>query len=137
MTIAPVATTALYGGILGLIYFVLSANVIRYRFTRRIDLGDGGYPEVNRAIRAHANFAEYVPLTLLLIGLAEALLTRQSVIHLLGGGLVLARAAHGLGMCVTIGGRHFPGRVVGAALTMVVLFAAAVAAIVAHFLVRI
>lgn len=134
MTIAPVATTALYGGILGLIYFVLTINVIRYRFSLQVDLGDGGHKSLNRAIRAHANFAEYVPLTLLLIGLAEALLTRQFIIHLLGGGLVLGRAAHGWGLARASGAS--PGRMIGMLLTMVVLFAAAIVAIAAHFRVQ-
>lgn len=134
MTIAPVATTALYGGILGLIYFALSANVIRYRFTLKVDLGDGGHKPLHRAIRAHANFAEYVPLSLLLIGLAEALLTRQVIIHLLGGGLVVGRIAHGWGLARATGAS--PGRMVGTILTMVVLFVAAVVAIAAHFRVQ-
>lgn len=135
MTIAPVATTALYGGILGLLYFALSVNVIRYRFSLKVDLGDGGHKPLNLAIRAHANCAEYVPLTLLLIGLAEALLTRQLIIHLLGGGLVLGRVAHGWGLA-RVGGAS-PGRMVGTILTMVVLFAAAVLAIAAHFRVQV
>ncbi|MGQ3029572.1 MAG: MAPEG family protein, partial [Ferrovibrionaceae bacterium] len=115
MTIAPVATTALYGGILGLIYLVLTINVIRYRFTLKVDLGDGGQEPLNLAIRAHANFAEYVPLILLLIGLCEALLTRQLIIHLLGGGLVLARVLHGWGLARSGGGS--PGRMIGMVLT--------------------
>lgn len=135
MTIAPVATTALYAGILGLIYFALSANVIRYRFSLQVALGDGGHPSLARAIRAHANFAEYVPLTLLLIALAEALLARQLLIHLLGGGLVFARAAHGWGLARNTGAS--PGRMIGTILTMVILFAASVLAIAAHFRVQV
>ncbi|MBN9525273.1 MAG: MAPEG family protein [Alphaproteobacteria bacterium] len=135
MTIAPVATTALYGGILGLIYLVLTINVIRYRFTLKVDLGDGGQEPLNLAIRAHANFAEYVPLILLLIGLCEALLTRQLIIHLLGGGLVLARVLHGWGLARSGGGS--PGRMIGMVLTMGLLFVSAALAIAAHFRVQI
>lgn len=135
MTIAPVATTALYGGILGLVYLVLTVNVIRYRFSLKVNLGDGGHEPLNLAIRAHANFAEYVPLTLLLIGLCEALLTRQLIVHLLGGGLLLGRILHGWGLARA--GGETPGRKYGMLLTMVVLFAAAAFAIAAHFRVQI
>jgi uncharacterized membrane protein YecN with MAPEG domain len=34
--------------------------------------GDGGDPEMSQAIRAHGNFAEYVPLGLILLGLVRA-----------------------------------------------------------------
>lgn len=135
MTIALVATTALYGGILGLVYLVLTVNVIRYRFSLKVNLGDGGHEPLNLAIRAHANFAEYVPLTLLLIGLCEALLTRQLIVHLLGGGLLFGRILLGWGLARASGGT--PGRKYGMLLTMVVLFAAAAFAIAAHFRVQI
>ncbi|MEN9842262.1 MAG: hypothetical protein RLZZ612_91 [Pseudomonadota bacterium] len=39
----------------------------------RVAVGDGGHPELLRAMRVHANFAEYVPLSLGLILVTSAL----------------------------------------------------------------
>eukprot|EP00466_Bigelowiella_natans_P009415 jgi/Bigna1/89993/estExt_fgenesh1_pg.C_600003 len=54
--------TALYGGALTLWYLVLTARVILYRRENLIGLGDGNNNTMQRRIRAHGNFAEYVPL---------------------------------------------------------------------------
>ena len=61
----------IYAGFLGLVFIFLSVRVIRARRQERVALGDGGNPQVRRAMRVHANFAEYVPLALILIAFAE------------------------------------------------------------------
>ena len=53
---------ALYAGLNGLILLWLAAAVSRIRLRTGIWLGDGGAPELVRAMRGLANFAEYVPL---------------------------------------------------------------------------
>ncbi|HEY1856635.1 MAPEG family protein [Acidocella sp.] len=61
-------------GVLELIYGVLTCRVFVVRFRSRIMLGDGsgsGGEKLLIAVRTHANFAEYVPLILLLLGAAE------------------------------------------------------------------
>ncbi|MFT2095263.1 MAPEG family protein [Acidiphilium multivorum] len=70
MTFPTVA--AGYGALLALIYLVLSLWVGFGRFGFRVIHGDGGNDRLARRIRAHANFAEYVPLILLLAALLEA-----------------------------------------------------------------
>ena len=55
------------------------------------------------AARTHANFAEYVPLGLILIGLVEADGTRRWFVLLLAALLVIGRALHPIGM-----GRKIP-----------------------------
>jgi hypothetical protein len=57
---------ALYAGILALLYLVLTFRTIVLRGRLRVTLGDGGSEALQRAIRAHANFGEYVPLALVL-----------------------------------------------------------------------
>ncbi len=57
---------ALYGGLLALLYLILSFRTIVLRGRLRVTLGDGGSEALQRAIRAHANFGEYVPLALVL-----------------------------------------------------------------------
>ena len=54
-------------GLLGLLAVSLTVSVGRLRMTKKIYLGDGGDPEMLKAIRAHGNFMEYVPLCLVLI----------------------------------------------------------------------
>jgi hypothetical protein len=54
-------------GALGIIYLVLAARVVRGRWTHRVSLGDGGNAAMQRLIRAHGNFGEYVPMLLILM----------------------------------------------------------------------
>ncbi|MGI9379312.1 MAG: MAPEG family protein, partial [Methyloligellaceae bacterium] len=63
--------TPVYAGFLTLIFVFLSFRVIQFRRTARIALGDAGDRELFRRCRVQANFTEYVPLALILMGLAE------------------------------------------------------------------
>ena len=91
---------ALYAAPLAFLYVALALNVIRLRFKHRVSLGTGEVPKLERAIRAHGNFAEYIPFTLILIGLAEYLGAPIWLIHLFGGALLLGRLSHGYCLCV-------------------------------------
>jgi uncharacterized membrane protein YecN with MAPEG domain len=111
--------TPLYAGLLVLWFLVLSIRVIRRRGSDRIVLGDGGNPGMLRLIRGHANFAEYVPLALLLMAMLELSHFSIYVLHALGITLLFARLIHGYALSFT---PHFMfGRVAGAALTFLVL----------------
>ena len=90
--------TALYASLLALIFLVLSVRVIGLRRVVRIGLGDGGDAALLRRVRVHANFAEYVPLCLILIGLAESLRAPPVLLHGLGGLLLAARISHAYGV---------------------------------------
>ena len=63
--------TPLFAAIFGIIYVVLAFGVIKLRFKGQVSLGDGGDEELEKAIRVHGNFAEYVPFTLLLLWFVE------------------------------------------------------------------
>jgi len=119
----PLAT-ALYAAIIGLLAASLTVNVIRNRVALKIDDGDGGNATMRMAIRAHANFAQHAPFALLLIGLAEAIGTGKTVIHVLGAALVLARFLSAWGL-LSAEGQTF-GRQSGAGLTVLVLASASV-----------
>ena len=116
--------TPLYAALLAVWFIVLSLRVIRLRGSARVSLGDGGDAMLQRAIRAHANFAEYVPLALLMLLVLE--LSRFSIywIHALGIVLVIARLLHGYALAFTAQFRF--GRTVGFALTFAVLLIEAV-----------
>ena len=66
-----ITVTAVTAGLLALVYLVLSIRVIKLRGQNSISLGDGGNEALQRAIRGHGNFAEYAPMGVLLLLIAE------------------------------------------------------------------
>ena len=118
-----IETTALYTGLLGLLFWALSARVMWWRFSTGVVVGDQDDPSKTGMIRAHANFFEYVPITLLMIALLELGEFASPWLHSLGAGLLVARLLHAVGMSRTPGVSL--GRRVGTALTMVVMGVAA------------
>ena len=63
---------ALYAALLAVMYVVLTVRVILVRVALKASLGDGGGDtRLLRAVRAHGNFAEFVPFAVVLIALAE------------------------------------------------------------------
>jgi uncharacterized protein len=87
-----------YAAILGLIFFVLSLRVIRFRHRSRIGLGSGGDPLLERRIRVHANFAEYVPIALILLTFVEMQGTPTWLLHILCAAFLLGRMVHAYGV---------------------------------------
>lgn len=90
--------TALYAALLAPLLILLSVRVIRLRRSERVAIGDGGDASLLRAMRVHANFSEYVPLALVLMGLAESLATAPLLLHALGATLVAGRLSHAYGV---------------------------------------
>jgi uncharacterized protein len=115
--------TPLYAGLLTLFFVVLSARVVNLR-RRGIIFGDNGDVGVIRIVRAQANFAEYVPLALLMLGLLEMGRFSIYLLHALGIALLIARLLHGVAL--SFGWQIRFGRVAGAALTFIVLLIEAV-----------
>lgn len=93
-----VRISLIYAALLALIFIALSLRVVRNRFKSNVSLGDGGHTLLNVAIRTHANFAEFVPLALILIISVEFLAYPKMVVHLLGLTLLLARLSHIYGL---------------------------------------
>jgi len=94
---------------LALEFVALSINVTRMRAKTKIGLGAGGetsapFGQEDKAspllvaIRNQAHFAEYVPISLLLLGLLELAGADRQVLLGLAGVLVLARLMIPLGM---------------------------------------
>ena len=89
MTITP-----LYAGLLALWFVALSVRVVQRR-GHGVSLGDGGDTLLLRRIRGHANFAEYVPLILLMMAFLELSRFNGWLLHAVGITLVVARLLHG------------------------------------------
>lgn len=111
--------TLLYASLLALWFFILSVRVIRRRGTASISLGDGGDATLQRRIRGHGNFVDYVPLILVLMGLLEFAGASVVLLHVIGGLLLIGRFAHGWALSFTDG--NVPGRVGGMILTFAAL----------------
>ena len=92
-TIVPV-----YAAVLAFIYIVLSARVIQARRSAKVAIGTRGDVQLERKMRVHANFAEYVPLALLLATFVEMQGRPAWFIHLLCLALVAGRVIHAYGV---------------------------------------
>jgi uncharacterized membrane protein YecN with MAPEG domain len=114
-----------YAAILVLIFVFLSARVIQMRASAKIGIGTGNDPAMERRIRVHGNFSEYVPLALLLLTFMEMLHLSRYLIHVLCIVLILARVVHAIG--VTPVQENFPMRVGSVLATFAVLVIASLA----------
>ncbi len=111
--------TPLYAAICGLIFVFLSIRVIKTRRQRKVALGTGEDTQLTRVIRVHANFAEYVPLGLLLLFLFETQWKSVTAVHIFGASLVIARLIHAYG--VSQEQENLRYRVIGMVLTFSVI----------------
>lgn len=112
------AVTPIYAGILAILFFVLSLRVSSLRHGK-VSFGDGGDARLQRRMRGHGNFAEYVPLILVMMAMLE--LSRFSIylLHALGIALVVARLLHAYALSFA---ERFPfGRFWGTAITYTLL----------------
>jgi uncharacterized membrane protein YecN with MAPEG domain len=121
------AAIALYTGLNVLIILALIWQVISHRRREKITLGDGGFPPLIRAIRAHANATEVAPVALIgLIAMAMATAPLWAI-HVGGLSLTLGRALHAYGLSRDDGASF--GRMVGMVLSLFALMWIAVTCI--------
>ena len=107
--------TLVLAGAAAIFLVLISFPIANRRRATKLSAGDGGDERFNRLIRAQANFAEYTPLAIIVIGLIEmngfapmfvcglaATLAVGRLLHLIGmvGPVLVARA---LGMILTFG----------------------------------
>lgn len=115
--------TPLYAAAIALLFVMLSVRTIRLRRRFSVAIGSGEQALLARARRAHANFAEYVPIALLLIFFIEAQSGTSLRIHLLCAALLVGRIAHAWGISQPREDLRF--RVFGMAMTFAVIVSAA------------
>ncbi|MFY8275014.1 MAPEG family protein [Pseudoalteromonas sp. SSDWG2] len=85
---------SIFAAILALIYLQLSIYVVKVRTKERQSIGAGQSELLERAIRAHSNFIEYVPFALILLFLNEYQGLASHYSYILGAILVLGRLLH-------------------------------------------
>lgn len=114
--------TSLYAAILALFFVGLSVRTLRLRRSLKVAIGDSGNPILLRAMRVHSNFAEYVPLGLLLIFFVEQTGEAAWLVHGLGMLLLVGRVIHAFGVSQVRENLFF--RVAGMAMTFTSLISA-------------
>jgi uncharacterized membrane protein YecN with MAPEG domain len=127
--------TLTIAGAAALLNIWLARRVGQMRLTHKVSIGDGGNEALTARMRAQANFIEYTPFVLILIGLIELADGSQLWLWIVGVLYILARIAHGFGM-----DRPRPDplrlRMIGIVVTALILFGLAVYGIVLPYLHR-
>jgi uncharacterized membrane protein YecN with MAPEG domain len=124
--ILPITLTI--AGAAALLNLWLGRRVGVMRLTHKISIGDGGNEALTARMRAQANFIEYTPFVLILIGLIELADGSKLWLWIVGVAYILGRIAHGFGM-----DRPHPDplrlRMIGIIVTMLILLGLALYAI--------
>jgi uncharacterized protein len=89
--------------VFGLLGVMLGIQVILRRVRLGVEAGDGGVPRMAQAVRAHGNFAEYVPLALLLLGAVEWLGYSNIIVGSVAVALVAGRLLSAFGLSRSLG----------------------------------
>ena len=124
MTLLPVTLCAAAAA--AIINIWLSMRIGGVRRAEKISIGDGGNDLLSRRMRAQLNFAENVPLALVLFAAIELSGKGGQWLAIVAGVFMLGRVAHGLGMDGTSFG---VGRAIGTATTMLIMLGLAIYAV--------
>ncbi|MCI5049185.1 MAG: MAPEG family protein [Rickettsiales bacterium] len=117
-------TVPVYAAVFAIIYVLMTFIVIQGRFKNKAPLGDGGHEGLQYRIRAHANFAEFVPLTLLLAFMLELQEANVQMLHGICSALLAGRVLHAI--CMLNKGKPQVVRVIGMLLTIGAILTAAI-----------
>ena len=90
--------TSAIAAALTIIFVKLSFAVIGLRRKNKVGLGSGGIDDLERAIRAQGNFAEYVPFGIILIACLELNGAPWWLVALPGITLIIGRLIHAIGI---------------------------------------
>lgn len=126
----PLLATPIYAALLAALYILLSLQVIRQRQRDGRAWGEGGEGRLRNLVRAHGNFAEYAPMGLLLLLLAEAQGAPGWAVHLTGTSLLAGRVVHAFALSERPAALQW--RVAGMVLTFTALGTGALAALFAR-----
>ncbi|MEL7201221.1 MAG: MAPEG family protein, partial [Pseudomonadota bacterium] len=111
--------TGLYAGLAALLFVFLSVRIIGHRRRNKISVGTGNNPDLERAMRVQANFAEYTPLLLLLLAIIEMNQFPVWALHAMGASILIGRVLHFIGFASEQAPMIF--RVLGTLITFILL----------------
>ncbi len=89
--------SALYAVLGALLLVKFSFDVVRLRTQYHVSYGDGGFSELQVAIRVHGNAVEYVPIGLILLLFMEMNGAQTWMVHVCGILLIVGRLMHSWG----------------------------------------
>jgi len=90
--------TAFFIALHGLLFIGLSCYISWLRVSHKVSIGDQGDRVLMRAMRAHGNFSEHVPMALILMGGYAFLGGNAILIAGTGSALFISRAVHAWGL---------------------------------------
>lgn len=90
--------SALYVVLGAVLLIKLSIDVVKLRMQYRVAYGDGGFYELQTAIRVHGNAVEYIPIGAILLVLMEMNGALVIMIHFCGILLIVGRVFHYFGL---------------------------------------
>jgi len=111
--------TSIIASVLTIIFIKLSFAVIGLRRKNKVGLGSGGHEDLERAIRAQGNFAEYVPFGMILLACLELNGAPWWLVTILGIALIIGRLLHAKG--INVPPPDFSKRVLGMKFTFTTL----------------
>ena len=115
--------TPIYAAIFGFVFVALSVRTLLLRRRLGVGIGDGEMPILKRAVRVHSNYAEYVPLSLILLYFLEIQVGASLWMNVLCSVLLIGRITHAFGVSQVE--ENYRYRVIGMALTFTVIICAA------------
>ena len=110
-----IVITPFYASIMALFFVALSVRTLLLRRKLKIGIGTGDNDIMLRAMRVHSNFAEYVPITLLLALIIELMEGHWVILHAICLLLFIGRISHACGVSQT--NENYRFRVMGMGLT--------------------
>ena len=96
MTMLPITLTM--AGAAALLNIWLGIRVSQLRLRHKVSVGDAGDERVIARMRAHANYVEYAPFFLILVGLIELARGSEQWLWWVSILFILGRLAHPFGM---------------------------------------
>lgn len=103
--------TSMFAALFGIVMLILWVNVTKTRAVAGISIGDGGDVTLHEKIRRHGNFTEWVPMTLILLALAEAQGAGAAWLYAAGALALVGRLIHPFGL--RAGRAAHPARIIG------------------------
>ena len=113
--------TSIVASVLTIIFIKLSFAVIGLRRKNKVGLGSGGHEDLERAIRAQGNFAEYVPFGIILIACLELNGAPWWLVAIPGITLIVGQMIHAKG--INVPPPDFSKRILGMKFTFNTLIA--------------
>jgi uncharacterized membrane protein YecN with MAPEG domain len=113
--------TSVIASVLTGLFIKLSFAVIGLRRKNKVGLGNGGHDDLERAIRAQGNFAEYVPFGVILLACLELNGAPWWIVTIPGVTLTIGRLIHIVG--INTPPPDFSKRVLGMKFTFFTLMA--------------